>query len=87
MQKKPFLAGLNFGAILGAFGEVLDVDLTKFHAGNPQTVVVGGFSLASGEIFGLNLTKCPKTALKMKSLSTLDFIPINTFSRSHRIEV
>ena len=54
----------NFSCQKVAFGEVLATDLTKCHAENPQIVVVGGFSLASGEIFGSNLTKCPKIGQK-----------------------
>ncbi len=38
-----------------AFGEVLALNLTKCRAGNPQIVVVEGFSLASGEIFVLKV--------------------------------
>ncbi len=70
IAKKPFLAGLNFGVIFGAFGEVLASDLTKCHAENPQIVVVGGFSLASGEIFGSNLTKCLKIGQKSAKIKT-----------------
>ncbi len=39
-----------------AFGEVWVAELTKFLAKNPQIVVVEGFSLASGEMLGSNLT-------------------------------
>ena len=67
MQKNR---GLNFGAIFGAFGEVLAVDLTKCHAENPQINIPRGLSLAFGEIFGSNLTKCPKIDQKSAKIKT-----------------
>ncbi len=42
------------------FGSFWAADLTKCLAGNAQIVVLEGFSLASGEILGSDLTKCPK---------------------------
>ncbi len=47
-------------ANFGSFGGVWASDLTKCEAGNSQIVVVEGLSLATGEMFGSNLTKCPK---------------------------
>ncbi len=44
----------------GPFDEVWASDLTKCEAENSQIVVLGAFSLATGEMFGSNLTKCPK---------------------------
>ena len=48
--------------IFEAFGEVWASFLTKCRAEKSQTVAVGNCSLASGEVFGSNLTKCPKMA-------------------------
>ena len=73
----------QIGTQFGAFGEVLVEDLTRCHIESFADYNLAIFSVAFGEIFSQNLTKCPKIRpifflkwLKKQSRYTINIISI-----------